>query len=60
MQKKKLNNNKKVRVRNLLVMLVKDFLHDLPKSFLPLEDSLLGDNIRDNVSIKTSLEEMVS
>ena len=43
-----------------LVAFVEDILHGFPESFLPLEDSLLGDNIRRDSSIKTSLEEKVS
>mmetsp|Transcript_43790 Transcript_43790/g.105636 ORF Transcript_43790/g.105636 Transcript_43790/m.105636 type:complete len:338 (-) Transcript_43790:155-1168(-) len=43
-----------------LVVFVEDFLHGFPEALLPLEDSLLGDNIWGNFGIKASLEEKVS
>lgn len=43
----------------LLVVLIEDSLHGSPESFLPLENCLLGDHIRSDLSLKTSLEKQV-
>mmetsp|Transcript_77881 Transcript_77881/g.128777 ORF Transcript_77881/g.128777 Transcript_77881/m.128777 type:complete len:257 (+) Transcript_77881:676-1446(+) len=42
-----------------LVICVEDFLHDLPETFLPLEDCLLGNHIGNHLGFKAALEENV-
>ena len=41
------------------VLLVKDLLHGGPESLLPLEHRLLGNNVRGDVAIQTTLEEVM-
>ena len=43
----------------IFIVLVKDLLHGRPESLLPLEDSLLGDDVRSDFLVVASLEEEV-
>mmetsp|Transcript_62927 Transcript_62927/g.163300 ORF Transcript_62927/g.163300 Transcript_62927/m.163300 type:complete len:225 (+) Transcript_62927:435-1109(+) len=43
----------------LLIVSIKDLLHLLPEALLPLEDRLLGDDVRDNICLQASREEDV-